>query len=547
MNLLSNSMFKRTASDDYPYDGVLVGRRPKRMVAALEHIFDLSLQNSVATYITGDPGSGKSQLLYYLRRLFIRNKSRNMVIVHADRFNSQARNPLQQLSLLKEICYDENFRERAKAAGFDLNSTDDSLSESDIAENINGAVRSIEKDDNSDNDTRRSTRGLVIAIDGLDEYVRPSGGGGLNEQDTRALMFSVRFLLDSLLRTCIVLSFTNDVFRAVQSLISGDITFLRRVIPPREYDGTPLDFQDFNLEETMEMYSTYRDIWLDKAKEAGAEVGHLSKNPDWPISSDAIELAHEATSKRPGPLQEVFQAAFQSLLREQREVPSGDEYVGLIDMANVIRSESRTSPYGWETERGDVKQKIDMLREWTKRISNYTGQPPVLGLMNVTKALLEADNFKVNSQPNEKLDSTQLHVFSIEADSRVGRLGVIVYPDNFATMGDVRKLNDAVSDGLVHQIAVYTCKTDFHWIYSPSEFPFDHEGPRKRNLSNYSYVMRFTKEQFSGMGETSTHLKTSTGEAALWCANRLCSPVAGSKLSDVLSALSISAIRGANQ
>lgn len=539
-------MFHTAASGVPPYDSILVGRRPHRMVEALEHIFDLSLQNPIITYLTGDPGSGKSQLLYYMRRKFITDKSRIMVVIHADKFDSRAKNPLGQLALLKEICKDEQLKERGLQAGFELDSSVDEVDEAALAERINQTVRAVEICENANRKQLRNSFGLVVAIDGLDEYVRPSGGKGLLEQDTRALMFSIRFLLDSLLKTCIVLAFTTDIFGMVQDVTKGDVTFQRRLIPSQEFDGSDLSFQAFNLEETREMYLGYRGVWLSKATAAGLDIAVVKNRTEWPISPSAIELVLEATTGRPGALQEVFQSSFEAIQDQDQEWLRTGINVDLKFMANVIYSISRTAPYGLDMDKGDVRRRIDFLRGWAEQTSTPSSYPTEPQVVDVIKAILELADFKVTGSTVDKLSSTHLYVLNVEANFKMGNIGVLVMPDTFITKGDIEILNDFVTDNKVHQLVLFTQKEGFEWIYSPSPFPSDHEGTRKRNLSNYSYVLRFSKEQFSGLGVTAMRLTTESKSAALWCADRLCSPIEGYKLSEVLSSMAMSAIRGAN-
>ena len=109
MNIL-DPMFPTRAN---PRDrDILIGERPNRMVKALGRIFDLSLQNSLVTYISGDVGSGKSHVLNHIQYLSERNKNRHVVIINANQFDS-----IDDLTILKSIHADDRLRNQSLRDG----------------------------------------------------------------------------------------------------------------------------------------------------------------------------------------------------------------------------------------------------------------------------------------------------------------------------------------------------------------------------------------------------------------------------------------------
>ncbi len=538
-------MFPTSASPEY--SSILVGRRPQRMVSALEHIFDLSLQNPLITYLTGTTGSGKSHTILHMQYRARVSHSRFMVVINANQYDIHDKEGLGQRRILEALHGDRDIRQRAKLAGCELSPSSSSLTMERQAEEINQAVGAIGQMERASRGGRGKPYGLVVAIDGLDELFRPIMQTGGFQSYAEQLVLNVRFLLDALVRTCIVLSFTTDVFEEIRKVVPQDRTFLRRFIPPQEFNGTGLDFREFNMEEARQLYGRFRDAWFDRARGFGFVVGAVAGQPHWPISWDAVELARAATTARPGPLQGIFQSAFEAL---QRRHPgdwlSPSTFVDLRLMAEVIEVAAKRAEHGVDLSRKEVQRQMKLLGDWERLASKSARGPSPARLADVFGAWLEAAEFTLTKRSATQIPSGTLYMLPVTKGRQTGNVGLLCLLNHGPGEDDLVVLNKLVAMSAVHQVIVVTKQDHFDWIYSPWDRPIQYDGAGQRDLGNYTYVLRLGPEQLSGIGVAGDKLNTPDQSAALWVADRLCSPIKGYRFSEILSGVARNAIGIAN-
>jgi len=516
------------------------------MVSALEHIFELSLQNSLVTYLTGATGSGKSHTILHLQHRSRIGRSRIVVVVNANLYDPHDRDALGQRNILAAVHTDNELRTRAKLAGLDLSPTTTSTSIEMLADEVNRALDAIGSAEHVPDERHAMPFGLVIAIDGLDEWFRPLKGTVKFSSVAEQLVLNVRFLLDTLLHSCIMLSLTTDIFEEVMKVVPADRTFLRRFIPPQEFNGTELAFGSFNMEEARQLYARFREMWLRKARDFGLSVEKVEGRIDWPISSDAVELARNATTARPGPLQGIFQSAFETLQREHpRDWLSSSIFVDLRLMAEVVSIASLRAEHGVDLAQEQTRRQVAVLAEWDKLTSSLAEDPTPVQLADAVQGWLETKDFGVK-RGTTRIPSGTAYTFVVADRRNSGTMGLLPLLSSVPTKDDIQALNAMVTMGEAHQILIVTKQEDFNWVYARWGKPVDYDGPWKHDLSNYSYVLQLTPEQLKGVSVVAQKLPTQDGSAALWAADRLCSPIEGYRLSDILACVARNAIGNAN-
>ncbi len=533
-------MFPFTASRRYSH--ILVGRQPHRMISALEHIFDLSLQNPLVTYLAGDPGSGKSHTVLNLERRSLLGEARHVVVIRADLFHPSAGSPLDQRSILAAVYQDPSLRERAASAGIDMTASDSGPMEGRMIDAINAVIGGI-----SESAERKESKpfGLVIAVDGLDEYFRPSGEG-LRGSDTETFVLNVRFLLDSLQRTCILLCLTSIIFEEAYRFVSQDRTFLRRFIAPQEYDGTRLDFKAFTETEASSLYGEYRDFWLHNVQGLDDRTRSTLREIGWPISREAVFLAREAAAGRPGPFQRILQSAFEML---RAKFPDAwldpHSVVDLSLMAKVIALAARRAEAGIDVSNEELQRRLALLANWDERILELPRTIADSDLVSVLERLLAVSGFGVKNgaRPN-RLTVGQVHIREVTKGGRSGRLGLLIARDALPSDEDIRALNLLVATGTLHQLLILTRRADFDWVYSPRDHPVEFTRPNQRHLGNFSYVARLSPEHVASLALAGKNLATPDREATLRIVDSRCSPLPGYRLSDLLLSMAWNAILG---
>src|SRR2546426_6175386 len=307
-------------------------------------------------------------------------------------------------------------------------------------------------------------------------------------------MLSVRFLLDALVQTCIVLSFTTDISAEVRRLMEPDRTFIRRFIPPQEFDGSQVDFTSFNIDETHDLFKQYRNAWFSRARVWDLVVDQVELNPQWPISGDAVELAHSATNARPGPLQGAFQTAFETL---QREHPldwlEADVRIDLFKMAEILALASQRGDPGINLAEQAIRERTELLARWNSLASAAPPTPAVRQFADLAAAWLAASGFATIERSSITLPSGRLHVLGVTSAGKTGDLGLLVIPNRFLTTSDWDILRELASNSY-QQVVILTEKSDFEWVYSPSPYPYRYSGTGDVHLGNYSHVLRFRPE-----------------------------------------------------
>ncbi len=536
-------MFPSVAAPEHSH--ILVGQRPQRIVRALDHIFDLSLQNSLVTYLEGLPGSGKSHTINHLQDLASRRRDRIFVVVHANLFSSEDDFTLDETALLRLVYQDANFREVASNLQVELPDSSEGEDAGKLVDIINKVIHAAEVEGTT-GDARKAA-GLVIAIDGLDEYVRPVSGGSVVAYDTKKFALAVRFLLDMLDRTCLLLGFTTAIYDEVYKVIEPDRTFQRRFVTPQEFNGEPLAFEAFGLGEAGEMYNRYRDEWLSRALEDDLITQRESEDlvaADWPLSRDAVDLAWEATDHLPRSLQQLFQRSFEELrIRGGDQWRSGRENVGLVEMARVIEAASRQGDAGLELHDEAVGSKLRILHEWNGR-SAAARRIETSALALTFSDLLTAGGMETRGITGATVGGVPLRSILISSSGREGKLAVLFLEDGagqhlLRVLQGLAKMSEWDSE--VRFLVV--CNTSFIgevqkvWresINYASDASVFH-------LGNSGYVLGLDPRRLGGLSAGPEYREASAYESWLWVADRLCSPIKGLRLSAILTSLARSA------
>jgi len=463
---------------------VLIGVRPSRMVKALERIFDLSLQNPLVTYISGDVGAGKSHVINHIQYLSERDGTRQMVIINANQFSS-----IRELAILRSI------HGNLKDIGV-VSSPTSQINMDQLVREINSGLEKL-----SEASTNPNKYGLIIAIDGLDEFVRDKS------LDTAQLLITVRLLLENLDKATFVLSLTHSVLdEAKRKYLAEDRTFSRRFIGPQEYDGTPLNFKGFSFSETLELYHVYRNRWLHRRLERGeiTKEGYDElKNSDWPISEDAISLAYRATNKTPRALQFLLQHALNNLReRYPDEWLNPRNIVYPEQMAQIIDIAERRAVSGMSISDAQFKHKIQIL----KAPNNYfdaqidVAQKHKSSIVEVIRDIIKDTGFDTGRllQPDYE-DSYILEVRTSE-DKNYSAIGFLIILGRKMTKEDIEFLYSLTSGGkLGHNVEYVLVINDNgneyrYGIYGDFK-PIDFIQKYGRHLGNYTYLLRLTNKQ----------------------------------------------------
>ena len=539
-------MFPSVASPEHSH--ILVGQRPRRIVRALDHIFDLSTQNSLVTYLAGLPGSGKSHIIHHLNHLTRERRDRIFVLVNANLFSSHEEFTLDEAALLRLIYQDDNFRDFASDLQYELPEAPESNDVGELLEIINDVIHAGEADRITKD--LRGESGLVLAIDGLDEYVRPISGGSVVAFDTERFALAVRFLLDMLDRTCVILGFTTAIYDEVYKVIEPDRTFLRRFITPQEFNGEPLTFDAFGLSETREMYDRYRQEWLQRASEDGL-LAPRDRNGllegHWPFSPEAVQLAWEATDHLPRSLQQLFQRAFEELrVLGGDQWLSGREEIGLIEMAGVIEAASRQGDAGLEIHGETLASKLRILRKWNER-SQRGKEVDIPALALIFADLLKAEGMETNSVTAATVGEIPLTSIQISSLGGEGKLFILMLEDVSpeSLLSVLRALAGTLEwDRNVRFLVL--CKPDsIDQVQEAWRESINYASdPAIFHLGNSGYILGLDSVQLKGLSTGPEEKEDPEYEAWLWVADRLCSPLKPLRLSEILTPLARSAFVG---
>jgi hypothetical protein len=530
MNIL-DPMFPTRAN---PRDrDILIGERPNRMVKALERIFDLSLQNSLVTYISGDVGSGKSHVLNHIQYLSEKNKNRYAVIINANQFDS-----IDDLTILRSIHADDRLRNQCLREGIRFSDTA-SLNREELVDEINRGLEILDR-----NSTNTKGFGLIVAIDGLDEFVRD------RTLDTSQMLISIRLLLEDLHKACFVLSLTHSILDEAKGkggCLAEDRTFSRRFIGPQEYDGTQLNFMGFNLSETFEMFKYYRDRWL-KRRLADGEIDQEEydrfKNSEWPISKDAIALAWEATNKMPWALQLLFQNAFNDLKSEysNNDWFNPENIVNLQQMARVIETAVRRAESGVSIGEVEFENTIRILRDegryLTIPLNNIESREDTI--VRFIKDIIEEIGFTTKGIiPFNERKAYILNVMESTNSNNYQPLGFLIALDRPVTESDVKFLNKLVTGELRYKpryVIILTNDENCRDVYDGVG------GVRRRftrecHLGNYTYLIQLTDNQIDDICATYEQKNQEYYGALLKIIDKRCCAKTGLSLSEILKAI----------
>ena len=533
-------MFPTIASRDY--SSILVGNQPHKLMNSVKSIVELSENNSLVTYITGYPGSGKSHTLLHLQSLFKDDATKIVVIINANAFNTEDGDPLEQLSILKSIYSDPGFARRAPSVNVQLRPSKEIKSVDELTNTINAVLRAEVLTAANDTSHDSGLTSLVIGIDGLDEYVRPSGEKGLLDFETKNLMINVKFLLDTLLRTCIILSFTADIYEKVRHLIEDDRTFMRRFISPQDFDGDPIPFQEFSLEETRQLYYAYRNSWIERVRRMQVDISSVKDSLDWPISSEAIELAQDATNRRPGPLMILFQSAFELVQQDGKDWLRPSNRINIQDMAELIYLATERKEHGIDISSDLTYRKISILRKFRTEKTNGGAMPSSEDLASFIKGWLKIKKISTVSERSIQLSSGKLIILTLAAGKSQVRVGFVPFWDSTLKSQDIDELNAIISSNRAHRIMIFTSKPDFDWAYSGFDSVGDVISPHRRHLGNYTYVVNLPTDSAKKIKTFAKYLLTPDEYATLWAMDRLIYPIKGYRFSEMIGSFVVSAI-----
>jgi len=517
---ISDPMFSVSAN---PRDrDILIGERPNRMVKALERIFDLSLQNPLVTYISGDVGSGKSHLLNYIQFLSEQNENRLVVIINANQFDS-----IDDLTILRSI--------HAVINETQLSHTEASDREKLIKE-INNGLEIYSRQS-----TNEKVFELIVAIDSLDEFVRT------RVLDTSNLLITIRLLLEDLYKTCFILSLTHNILEEAKGrYLNKDKTFSRRFIGPQEYDGSHLNFIGFNLSETFEMYKVYRNRWLKQRLNAGEIALETYDNflkSEWPISKEAIELAWEAASnKAPFALQSLFQDAFNEL----RATYLYDEWFdpgNLIQeqqMANVIEIAVKRGRSGISFGEIEFKHKIDILRNeggyFAISIHNLAIAHTIALFI---KEVVEEAGFTTEWLGHSRERGAYILNVKEPISNASKPLGLLIALNREISEGDITFLNELLAGQRnikPRYFIVITNDENCKGIYD------GFGGPRREfteicHLGNYTYVLQLTESSIEAICAAYQQKQEEYYKALFKIVNKRCCAKIGLTLSEIFNAI----------
>jgi hypothetical protein len=294
---------------------------------------------------------------------------------------------------------------------------------------------------------------------------------------------------------------------------------MRRFIGPQEYDGTPLNFIGFNLNETFELYNQYRLRWLDRRmqnKDITQELyTKLSNNPDWPITKDAIVLAWRATSKTPSALQEIFQDAVNFLRsRHKDDFLNHKHTISLKDMAELIhRAHSRPESDINLTEKKLIDE-VMILKSpgdyFDKGIAYQDGDNKIIVEIIADIIRTSFENFTVDAY----YDGDKYSVFTITDPLKNSiKIGIFFQHNMTITTPIIKKFYDYTSDNnspenvtFILVIKSPLMKQTEHGVYCqliPQNFingnPKFGESGYKRHLGNYTYLMDLGDGQLNEM------------------------------------------------
>lgn len=530
MNIL-DPMFPTRAN---PRDrDILIGERPNRMVNALERIFDLSLQNSLVTYVSGDVGSGKSHVLNHIQYLSERNKNRHVVIINANQFDS-----IDDLTILRSIHADDRLRNQSLRDGIRFSDTA-SLNREELLDEINRGLEILDR-----KSTNTKGFGLIVAIDGLDEFVRDK------TLDTSQLLISIRLLLEDLHKACFVLSLTHSILDEAKGkggCLREDRTFSRRFIGPQEYDGTQLNFVGFNLSETLEMFRYYRDKWLERRLADGEidqERHDEFKKSEWPISKDAISLAWKATNKTPWALQLLFQNAFNGLKTEyfSNDWFNPENTVNLQQMARVIETAVRRAESGvsiGEVEFGDTIRILQDERNYlTSPISNIESKEYTI--VRFIKDIIEEIGFTAEWPGH--FQSRNTYILKVKESTNSNNyqyLGFLIALDRPVTESDVNFLNELVMGELRYKpryVIILTNDENCRDVYD-GVGGVQRRFTRECHLGNYTYLIQLSDDQIDDICAAYQQRDEDYYKALLKIIDKRCCARTNLSLSEIVKAI----------
>ena len=510
----------------------LIGERPNRMVKALERIFDLSLQNSLVTYISGDVGSGKSHVLNHMQFLSEENENRHVVIINANQFDL-----IDDSTILRSIHADYRLREIASIDGIRFSNTS-ALNREELIYEINRGLEILDRIS-----TNTKGFGLIVCIDGLDEFVKTK------PLDTSQLLISIRLLLEDIHKACFVLSLTHNILEEAKGrYLAEDRTFSRRFIGPQEYDGTQLNFMGFNLSETFEMYENYRNRWL-KRRLAEGEIDKAEydrfKNSEWPISKDAISLAWAATNQTPWALQFSFQNAFNNLKTEYSDTDwfNPENIVNPQQMAGVIETAVRRAESGISISDVAFEHTIRILRDESRylrtSINNIKSKEEAIVLF--IRDIIDDIGFTIEGAWHLPYEGkTYILKLSESTNSNNNQyLGFLIKLDSPVDQNDINFLNRLITERKKYKpryVAIISNDKNCQEVY-------DGVGGVQRvhtgqcHLGNYTYLIQLTNSQIDNICATYQQKDEDYYKALLKIIDKRCCARTGLSLSKILKAI----------
>lgn len=331
---------------------ILAGRAAKELRDELFKFVIGSMQGSRMTVIIGPPGSGKSQMLFHVEYLSNEKRMHNFITI----LFSLGDKPINETDVLERIVSDQTFLKMVEECG-----TDDfshfqkqllqnlkagegiSLEEEKILVNlIKNAVRVFQK-------KHGATAGIVLAFDAVDEHIRK-----ISEEKIKDFIGTFRLLVDDISEgLCVVFALTRDTYEKIASVIRGDQTYERRLVPMSDpISGGLRELKVFMTTEAFEMVSLHMQNW---AQRKGIK---LPENPEcirnsfntFPFTSDTIQLLWEAADGIPGWISFGCEEAF---IRKYLSEETIDPIIGRSDVIEVIQNFGDRFP-----KFGDIKEKL---------------------------------------------------------------------------------------------------------------------------------------------------------------------------------------------
>jgi len=442
------------------------------------------------------------------------------------------------LTILRSIHADDRLRNQCSREGIRFSDTA-SLNREKLVDEINRGLEILDQES-----TNTKGFGLIVGIDGLDEFVRDK------TLDTSQLLISIRLLLEDLHKACFVLSLTHSILDEAKGeggCLAEDRTFSRRFIRPQEYDGTQLNFVGFNLSETSEMFKYYRDKWLER-RLADGEIDQERydefKKSEWPISKDAISLAWKATAKTPSALQLLFQNAFNDLKTEDfsNNWFNPKNIVNTQQMSRVIETAVRRAESGVSIGEVEFEHTIRILNDernyLTSPIINIESKDHTV--MRFIKDIIEEIGFTAEWPGHFQSRNTYiLEVKESTNSNNYQYLGFLIALDRPVTESDVNFLNELVMGKFRYKpryVIILTNDENCRDVYD-GVGGVQRRFTRECHLGNYTYLIQLSDNQIDDICAAHQQRDEDYYKALLKIIDKRCCARTDLSLSEIVKAI----------